>query len=63
MRREIQGVTGLPEPRESREPQARQALEDGPAQQDQQDKQVTKEMLVQPAGEESMDGQASRVTR
>lgn len=63
MRQEIQGVTELPGPRESREPRARQALADGPAQQDQSDKQVTKEMPGQLEGGESMDDQASRVTR
>ena len=60
---EIQGETGLPELRENREPWAPQALEEGLAQQGQRDNQATKEMLAQPAGKESMDDKATRVTR
>ena len=63
MRPEIQGVTGRPGQREIREPWAPQALEGGLAQQDQRDNQVTKETLAQLAGGESMDDQATRVTR
>jgi len=63
VRLEMQGVTGLLEPRENREPWAPQALEEGPVQQGQMDNQVTKEMLAQPAGAESMDDKAIRVTR
>lgn len=63
VRPEILGETGLLGARENREPRAPQALEEGPAQQGQWDNQVTKEMLAQPADVESMDDQATRVTR
>ena len=63
MRPEIQVGTELPEPRENWEPWAPQVLEEGLAQEDHRDNLVTKEMLVQPAGAESVEEQATRVTR